>query len=80
VQTQIRGKKKGIVFLPFEFRVGVDIKFGKDAYVSILHLDKNRLDSETIKQMIGRGSRAQGAYQGDLWCDGDTKLRAAILK
>ena len=62
-------QRRGIIFLTKEFRVGVDIKFAEDAHVVIL--DKETLDGESVLQMLGRGSRANGCYYGTYYVNGD---------
>ena len=61
-------KTSGIVFLSKKYRVGTDLKFAADAHVIII--DDERLDGETVLQMLGRGSRAHGKYYGSVFVIG----------
>jgi hypothetical protein len=61
-------KTHGIVFLDKQYRVGTDIKFATEANVVILQEDD--LNGEEVLQMLGRGSRAHGAYHGDVYIKG----------
>ena len=52
----------GAVFLPYHLRIGIDIRFLKDAKV-VIHAEKP-CRYEDIRQMVGRGQRALGVYSG----------------
>ena len=79
VLMTVSDKRFGVIFLDGRYSVGVDFKFLEDAYVVILHKDKDRrLDSESLKQMLGRGSRANGQYQGDLFIYGEERMTMQI--
>jgi ribosomal protein L14 len=47
------------VGLPFDYGVGVDIRFQRDAIVVIVA--KELPDSEMVRQMVARGVRSMGA-------------------
>lgn len=61
-----------------EYRVGADIKFTEDAYVVIL--SDEELDGDEILQMLGRGSRANGKYYGDVFYQGNPLNKLQIQK
>ena len=79
-QDAVLHEKNGVVFLADSYRVGVDLKFKKDAYVVILH-NSNRLEGEDALQMLGRGSRAvTGNYFGALYMLGLPQDKPAVFR
>lgn len=52
----------GIVFLPLEYAVGVDLRYKQDALVFVVSAEVPT--PEDMKQMVARGTRSMGSYSG----------------
>ena len=63
--TTASSKELGVIFLADKYRVGADIKFKKNARVFVI--SKQIPEKEELQQMLGRGSRANGDYIGNLY-------------
>lgn len=66
MRTSFANSDKGVLFIPFEFCRGLDLKFKVDAHCVILDtLDKFK--ESDILQAMGRASRSQGQGEGTIY-------------
>lgn len=68
VQQKVSDFDKGVVNLAKEFGTGTDMRFQDEAHVVIV--TKHTKDTETIRQMISRGTRNLGALKGTIFTIG----------
>jgi hypothetical protein len=59
--TSEKKKVRGIYVLILVLIRGFDLKFSLDAFFMIFNTIENGLDLTKVRQMLGRGSRSQGA-------------------
>jgi hypothetical protein len=71
LQNRMGKFKRGVIGLPSECFIGIDLRFDGDAVVIIA--SKDIPDAENVKQTVGRGTRSYGDQEGRLFAVGDDK-------
>ena len=68
----------GVISLPEQFSFGVDIRFTQNAAVVILA--EKEPEAEEVRQMVARGNRSIGTFEGYLFFVGDSMLDTTIAE
>jgi hypothetical protein len=66
----------GVIGLPPQYAFGVDIRFSKNAAVVIV--SESTPQAEDVRQMLARGNRSLGTFEGFLFYVGDTMTELAV--
>jgi hypothetical protein len=78
IRELISSTSRGIIGLPIEGSVGLDIRFKEDAAVVIV--SKEPPHPEDTKQMVARGARSFNGYEGYLLYVGDREMESIMAK
>ena len=61
-----------LIFLPYDFDRGLDIKLEMDSYVFVIENERSCLTLSKVAQMFGRSSRRSQRSQGCVCVSGET--------
>ena len=68
-----------LIFLPYDFDRGLDIKLEKDSYVFIIENERTNITLSKVAQMFGRSSRRSQRSQGCVCVSEETMTRFSSI-